>query len=236
MTVPNSSSAASSAGEPIRARVEDITRITLRPIASPLALGFFTVALATSLASSLQLGLVDQQAERAIGLLIVPAFVLQFLVTIFCLLSRDAMAATVMGTFSGSWLVDALVFTLQPKDSNQALAVFFFLFTGFVILMAYAARPKAALAAVLIVAIPRFFFAGLAEATSSQTISHISGVIGFVLVAVALYAAWALMLEDMRGKAVIPIGRRGPAQTALEGDLEDDLVGLEHSAGVRRTL
>jgi succinate-acetate transporter protein len=218
------------------ARIEDITRITLRPLASPLPLGFFTVALATGLASSLQLGLVDRQGAVAVGLLIAPAFVLQFLVTVFALLSRDAMAATVMGTFAGSWLVDALIFTLQPADANQALAVFLFLFTAFVAMMAYTARPKAVLCVVLTIAIPRFLFSALFEATQSVTIERIAGVIGFVLVAAALYTAWALLLEDMAGKAVFPVGRRGPALAALEGEVADQLLGLEHNAGVRRTL
>jgi uncharacterized protein len=221
---------------PVVARIDEITRITLRPLASPMPLGFFTVALATSLAASLQLGLVDRQAAVAIGLLIAPAFVLQFLVTVFALLSRDAMAATVMGTFAGSWLVNTLALTLQPADANQALAVFLFLFTAFVVMMAYAAIPKAALCMVLTIAIPRFFFAALFEATGSVTIERIAGALGFVLVAAALYTAWALLLEDMRGKTVLPVGRRGPALAALEGEVADQLLGLEHSAGVRRTL
>ena len=218
------------------ARIEDVTRVTLRPLGSALPLGFFTVAVATALAGSLQLGLINSKAAIAIGLLFIPAFLLQFVVAIFALLSRDPMAGTVMGTFAGSWGVSALAFTLHPADTNQALAVFFFLFAIFAAMMAYAAIPKRAMQAVLMVAVPRFFFAGLYEATQSTTIERIAGGFGFLLAVVALYTAFALMLEDMRGKTVLPTGRQGPARGAIEGELSDQLVGLEHTAGVRRTL
>ena len=221
---------------PAIARVDQIVRITLRPIGSPMPLGFFAVAIATALSSSLQLGLVQSKGAAAIGLLIAPAFVLQLVVTIFALLARDPMAATLMGTLSGSWLVDSLTLTMHPTDAKQALSVFFFVLTAFVAMMAYAARPKTALYVVLTVAIPRFFFAGLAAATGSVAIERVAGGLGFALAAAALYAAFALMLEDMQGHTVLPIGRRGPALAALEGQVADQLVGLEHNAGVRRTL
>jgi succinate-acetate transporter protein len=168
--------------------------------------------------------------------MLIPAFVIQFAVAVFALLSRDAMAATVMGTFSGSWGVTALVLALHPPDVNQALAVFFLLFGGFAGMMAYAAIPKMALCAVLTVAVPHFVAGGLANATGSTPLDRIAGITGFVLMAVALYTAWALMLEDMRGKTILPVGRRGPARAALEGEVVDQLIGLEHAAGVRRTL
>ncbi len=64
---------------------------------------------------------------------------------------------------------------------------------------------------------PRFFFAALFEATDSATIGHIAGVLGFVLVADALYTAWALLLEYIRNKTALPVGRSGPALAVLGG-------------------
>lgn len=43
------------------------------------------------------------------------------------------------------------------QGKSAASAVFFFALTGFVAMMASGARPKAALFAVLVVAVPRFF-------------------------------------------------------------------------------
>jgi uncharacterized protein len=39
-------------------------------------------------------------------------------------------------------------------------------------------------------------------------------VLGFLLAAVALYTAFALLLEDSRGREVLPIGRQGAVRQA----------------------
>jgi uncharacterized protein len=90
--------------------------------------------------------------------------------------------------------------------------------------------------AVLVLAAPRFFVSGLAEAAGSAGIAMAAGVLGFALSAVAMYTALALLIEDVHGRTVLPIGRRGAAPTALEGGIADQLAGVEHSAGVRRSL
>ena len=57
-----------------------------------------------------------------------------------------------------------------------------------------------------------------------------------MITAVAIYTAWALLLEDVRGHTVLPVGRTGPAREAIEGSLAAQLAGYEHLAGIRRTL
>ncbi len=74
------------------------------------------------------------------------------------------------------------------------------------------------------------------EGAGADLAGTLSGALGLLLAAVAMYAAFALMLEDMRGREVLPIGRSGPAHTAVEGDLTVRLRDLERQAGVRRTL
>jgi succinate-acetate transporter protein len=103
-------------------------------------------------------------------------------------------------------------------------------------MMATAARPKAALFAVLVVAAPRFFFSGLAVATGNDALAKAAGICGYVLALVAIYTAWALLLEDVRGHTVLPVGRTGPAREAIEGSLAAQVAGYEHLAGIRRTL
>jgi succinate-acetate transporter protein len=90
--------------------------------------------------------------------------------------------------------------------------------------------------AVLCVAVPRFAVASLFNFTGAAWLGYISGAFGLLLAGVAMYAAFALMLEDMRGEEVLPVGRRGPAHDAVEGDLAVQLRNLERQAGVRRTL
>jgi hypothetical protein len=56
------------------------------------------------------------------------------------------------------------------------------------------------------------------------------------LAAVALYTAFALLLEDSRGREVLPIGRLAMARHATHGSLAMQLRDIERQAGVRRTL
>jgi succinate-acetate transporter protein len=211
-------------------------RITLRPMASPLPLGFYTIAIATIMVSSLQLGVIDPAERRNVALIILPAFVLQLIVGIACIAARDTIATTLMTSVAGSWLADALTYLFGTSGKSVAAAVFFFALAGFVAMMASAARPKAALFAVLVVAAPRFLFSGLAVATGNEALTRTAGVFGYVLAAVAIYTAWALLLEDVRGHTVLPVGRTGPARAAIEGSLAAQVAGYEHLAGIRRTL
>ena len=105
----------------LEADLRSMTRIVLRPIGSPLPLGF--------------------------------AF-----------LGRDSIAATLMMTFASTWLIDALIFYVNP------------------------------------------------------------------------YTAFALLMEDSRGREVLPIGRLGMARQATHGTLAIQLRDIERQAGVRRTL
>ncbi|AQT70882.1 GPR1/FUN34/YaaH family transporter [Streptomyces sp. fd1-xmd] len=213
-----------------------MTRINLRPIASPMPLGFYTVAIASVIVGCFQLGLFEEGARRAVGLAVLPAFVLQLLVSWFAFGARDVVAATLMACFSGLWLATALTLVLEAPGSMRVLGVLNAVFALFAVLMASVAGRKRALWLVLCTAVPRFAVAALAGLTGVPWVAAVSGVLGLLLAAVALYTAFALMLEDMRGEEVLPIGRSGPAHHAVEGDLAVQLRNLERQAGVRRTL
>jgi hypothetical protein len=118
---------------------------------------------------------------------------------------------------------------IEPWDPYIVFAVF-------VSLMLASALLKRALAAVLAVAVPRFLIAGVAELTGSQVLAQAGAVLGFLLAAVAMYSAFALLLEDSRGQEVLPIGRQGAAREATHGTLAVELRDIERQAGVRRTL
>ncbi|GGV94319.1 hypothetical protein GCM10015535_59530 [Streptomyces gelaticus] len=216
--------------------LRSMTRINLRPIASPMPLGFFTVAIASVMTGCLQLGLFEAEARRAVALCVLPAFALQFLVSILAFGARDVIAATLMGTFAGSWLAYALVMFSGAAEGLRVLGVFNLAFLCFGALMAAVTRPKRALWFVLVVSLPRWAATGLSGLTGAEWLTRTSGALGLVVALVAMYAAFALMLEDMRSEEVLPIGRSGPAHVAVEGDLAVQLRNLERQAGVRRTL
>jgi succinate-acetate transporter protein len=109
-------------------------------------------------------------------------------------------------------------------------------FATFMSFMLASALLKRALAAVLVVAMPRFLIAGVALLTGSQALSQAGAALGFLLAAVALYTAFALLMEDSRGHEVLPIGRLGAARQATHGSLAVELHDIERQAGVRRTL
>jgi uncharacterized protein len=218
------------------ADLRSVTRIVLRPIGSPMPLGFFTVAIDSALVSALQWGAIPASADRAVGLVVFPAFVVQAIVGIFAFLGRDSLAATLMLSFATTWMVDALVFWLHPADADDALGTFLIVFAVFAAIMLLAAFPKRALAAVLVVAVPRFLVSGIADVTGSQAVSQAAAVLGFLLAVVALYAAFALLWEDTRNREILPVGRLGQALHATQGSLAMQLRDIERQPGVRRTL
>lgn len=115
------------------------------------------------------------------------------------------------------------------------LGIFLVTFSVFVLLVMLTALSKRALAAVLVVAVPRFSVSGVADITGNVDAAHAGAALGFILAAVSMYAAWALLLEETRGRAILPIGRRGTA-LAIQGDLASQLKNIERQPGVRRTL
>ncbi|MCX4807951.1 MULTISPECIES: GPR1/FUN34/YaaH family transporter [unclassified Streptomyces] len=239
-TVPGNTAAGAPDGAPPGRRHEPdlraMTRINLHPIASPMPLGFFTVAIASVMTGCLQLGVFEAADRRAVALCVLPAFALQLLVSFLAFGARDVIAATLMGTFAGSWLAYALVTGTGAAGGHRVLGVFNLALLCFGALMALVTRPKRALWLVIVVSLPRWAATGLAGLTGAEWPGQLAGALGLLVALVATYAAFALMLEDMRGEQVLPIGRSGPAHTAVEGDLVVQLRNLERQAGVRRTL
>lgn len=226
----------SGSGRRFEPDLRPMTRINLRPIASPMPLGFFTVAIASVMTGCLQLGVLDTPDRRAVALCVLPAFALQLLVSVLAFGARDVIAATLMGTFAGSWLAYALVMGSGASGGLEVLGVYNLAFLCFGALMAAVTRPKRALWLVLVVSLPRWAATALAGLTGTEWLTRTAGGLGILVALVSAYAAFALMLEDMRSEEVLPIGRSGPAHHALEGDLAVQLRNLERQAGVRRTL
>jgi uncharacterized protein len=128
----------------IEHELQAMTRIVLRPIGSPLPLGYFTVAIDNVLVSTLQWGLLPTADHRAVALIVLPALVVQAIVGILAFGARDSIAATMMLSFATTWLVDTLVFYLDPPGAAAALGIFYIVFAVFLSFMlasAYLKRP-----------------------------------------------------------------------------------------------
>ncbi|MFJ7494560.1 hypothetical protein ACIQZB_25815 [Streptomyces sp. NPDC097727] len=163
-------------------------------------------------------------------------FILQLIVSILAFGARDVLTATLMACFSGTWLANSLVPALEPPSGTEVLGLLNLVFAVFALLMATVAHRKPVMWFVLCVAVPRFAVTALFNFTGAAWLGYVSGALGLLLAGVAMYAAFAPALKDMRGEEVLPVGRRCPAYDAVEGDLAARLRNLERQAGVRRTL
>jgi uncharacterized protein len=215
------------------------TRVTLRPIAGPLALGFFGLAAATFVMSGLQLGWVDSTEGKQVALCILAFTVpLQFTASLLGFLARDGVAATGMGVLAGIWAVIGLItFSARPGSTSDALGLF--LLVAGVAMWAPASAAfasKLVPALVLSVAGLRFLVTGLYQLTSNEAWEDTAGVIGLVLAAFAIYAAYAAELEDVLKRPVLPLGRRGRGESAVRGTYAEQIANVAHEPGVRQQL
>ncbi|MGY1717664.1 hypothetical protein ACI8AG_01255 [Blastococcus sp. SYSU DS0552] len=214
-------------------------RVVLRPLATPLPLGFLALALATAVFSAVQLGWIAPDQGRVAGYTALFATVpLQLLASVFGFLSRDPVAATGMGVLSGTWAVVALTTLTSPPGAASAGLGVLLLAAGAAMWVpaVVAAASKLVPAAVMAVAGTRFVVTGIYEITGSTAWKSAAGWVGLALAAVAFYAALALELEGARERTVLPVGRRGAGAAAMAGHGPLDPADLVREAGVRPQL
>jgi succinate-acetate transporter protein len=217
---------------------EAVTRITLRPIANPLPLGFLALAGGTLLLSGLQLGWVESSESHTIGLIVI-AFVvpLQYLTAILGFLARDVVAGTGMAILSGTWLSIGLVtLTGAPGSTSDALGLLLILAAIAMLVPAAAASGKLVAAAVLVTTALRFAVTALYQLTGSGSWKTTAAVVGLALCALAVYTALAMALEESNRRTILPLLRRKTGAAAITADLERQVRDIEHEAGVRAQL
>jgi succinate-acetate transporter protein len=194
-------------------------RIVLRPLASPLPLGFLALAAGTLLLAGLQLGWVEKAEGHRVALIIL-AFVvpLQGLASILGFPARDVAVGTGMGILSGTWAATAIATLDEPPGGTSDALGLFLITAGAALLVpaAVAATQKLVPAAVMATAAARFALTGVANLTGSVAWRHAAGIVGVVLAVLAFYAAAALAIEDGEDRAVLPVLRRGGDDVARE--------------------
>jgi len=222
-----------------QAKIENATRIVLRPIASPLPLAFFAFGVGSILQSASQFGLIPQDETRTLALTF-GAFVfpLQALAAVFAFYARETLGATALGLISFSWLSTAVVtYAIYPDQNAATLGVLSLVLAVILLVLGVVGLSgKPLISAIILLAFFRFGLNGLYELTTVPITQVISGAVGCVLFLAALYGGLALALEDVRHKPVLPFGRRGEAKEAIEGDLSSQVGPLETEAGVRKQL
>jgi succinate-acetate transporter protein len=194
--------------------------VFLRPLANPLPLGFLGLAAGTLLVSGLQLEWLDPTDGTAVALILIAfVFPLQLLTSILSYLARDVVAGTGMGILSGTWLSIALVMLSAPAGATSDALGLFLLIAG----VAMWAPASAALASKLVPAAVlgtaglRFLVTGAYELSGASSWQHIAGIVGLILCALGVYAAYAMVLEGALKRTVMPLGRRHPVAGADPG-------------------
>jgi succinate-acetate transporter protein len=215
------------------------TRVVLRPVATPLPLGFLALALATVAFSALQLGWIAPEQGRIAALTALAATVpLQLLASVVGFQARDPVAATGMGILAGTWAVVGLATLTSPPGSTSAGLGVLLVTSGLAMLVpAVAAFPaKVAPATVMGLAALRFLVTGAYQLTGGAGWKAVAGWVGLLLGAVAFYTALAMELAGTTGRSVLPLGRRGPALAAVSGDGSLEPSDLAREPGVRPQL
>lgn len=217
-------------------------RIVLRPLASPLPLGFLAFGTGVMLATALEAHWMSGSQSVMLAALAF-AFVapLELVAMVFGFLERDTAAGTTMGLFALSWVALALYQLLLPPDAASGAMGWFSLMlaASTVLLGSVALASKPFFSLILYLAGFRFvlqavhMFRGGAARGALAALSIIDGI---ALVALSLYGALALLLEDGRKHTVLPLFRKGPARAALEGGAGDQLRDVLREPGVRSEL
>lgn len=222
-----------------RDQAQAISRVFLRPIASPLPLGFLALAAGSFTMAGAELSWLPQAQSAAAGLVIL-AFVvpLQVASFLFGFLARDPAAATGMAVQAGGWLAIGLItYTSTPGQVSGALGLIL-LGAGTVMLVPAltAVQSKVVAAAVMGLTSLRFYLTAAYQLTAGPGWRTAAGAAGLALAALALYAGLAFELEDNRRATVLPTLRRAGGQRAVTGRLTDEVAGIHHEAGVRQVL
>jgi succinate-acetate transporter protein len=201
------------------------TQVMLRPVASPLPLGFIALAVATIPFTAVQLGWLAPTEGRVAAIGAIAATVpLQLLASVFGFLSRDVVAATGMGVLAGTWGTIGLTTATSPPGSvSPGLGVFLVTAGVCMLVPAVSAASKLVPATVMTLAGVRFAVTGAYHLTGSAAWKFVAGWVGLLLGVVAVYAALGLALEATQGRTVLPLGRRAPAEPAGEPGVRPQL-------------
>jgi len=206
--------------------------VSLRPIATPLSLGFLALAVTSFLVSGLELSWASPARQAHTVALLVLVFVvpLQAISTVFGFLARDPAAAAGMGVMTGTWAAFGTATLMStPGSTSRGLGLLLCAAAMSLVVPAAAATLSKPLAGVVLaLAAARFAVSGAFELTGSTTAGHVAGWLGLAVFALATYAALAFELEGATGRAIVPVGRRVPRHAAVDE--------ADREPGVRATL
>jgi len=188
-----------------------VVHVVLRPLATPMPLGFLGQAVASWAFACLQLSWLSTGETHTVALgVLVFTVPLQAVAAVLGFLGRDPVAATGTGLLAGGWAVVAAASLMAPSGAmSPGLGVLAVGIAATLLLPTIAALSRLAAAAVFVLSAARFAVLGVAEIPRSQSWLHVDGWVGLVLSATSVYAAAAFELEAATGRVWLPVGRTG---------------------------
>lgn len=216
-----------------------LTRIVVRPLASPLPLGFFAFGIGLVLLSAMDTHVIPASESRRVALTLL-TFVapLEIAAAVLAFLSRDTAGGTTLGLFGATWVTLSVSLLLGGAGGHSmTTAVFTFAEALILLMLAVAAISAKPFFTVLLgLATVRSVLFGVVQLGLWPKLEVVAGIVGWVTVAIAFYGGIALLLEDLNKKSVLPLFRKKAAAKAIEGELADQLRDVEREAGVREQL
>jgi uncharacterized protein len=215
------------------------TRVVLRPVASPLPLGFAGLAVSSVTVAGTELGWIGPSDALHAGLIaFIFAPLLQVIACVFGFLSRDAVAATGIGVLAAtSAAIGAVSVTSRAGTTSHALGTLLLVAAVAVLVSAtVAAAAKLVPAIVMGLAAARFVVTGIYEFVPDSGWKTTSGIVSLVAALAALYGMASLEIKSIRGAPLLPTLRRGAGLQAFSGDLPTQVSHVAAEAGVRRQL
>jgi uncharacterized protein len=203
------------------------SQITLQPVAAPSILGLYGFAGATFMVASNLAGWWGN-GTSAVYLFPFAAFfggMAQFLAGMWAYRARDGLATAMHGTWGSFWLGYGLLFLLVathtvtvPTGAFVALGYWFIVLAAVTWAGAAAAiYDNAGLTAVLTLLAAGSTFAAIGYTLGEAWAQTTAGWLFVFSAVVAWYVATAMMLQSVRGEAVLPLGKREPVTTSAPG-------------------
>lgn len=184
-------------------------RVFLRPIGTPLPLGFMALSATTSLLAVVQLQWIPvSQGQTAAWMALLVAAPLQLLASVFGYWARDPIAGSGMAFLAGTWALIGISTLLSPPGSTSpGLGVGLLAAAAALLVPVFSSGGKYVAAGVIGLAAARFAVTGVYELTSASGWRVAAGAVGLALGAAALYGAFAYELEGSHHQRVLPVGR-----------------------------
>ncbi|MFK4149921.1 GPR1/FUN34/YaaH family transporter [Streptomyces sp. NPDC004065] len=192
--------------------------VVVRPYANPLPLGFFSFGIGMALLAGIGLGAITGEQVRTAGVLLVLfVFPLEFLAAVMAFLTRDTAAAAALGLFATSWAGLGALHVVAPWEQTSSAEGVYLAAFGLMLLplAATAFLGKRLLGIVLTVSTVRAGLAAAYQLGAPPAWQLADAAAALLLVALALYAGTAFLLEDLRGRTVLPTLRRGEARRVI---------------------